>query len=243
MSDKSAKWSEAPRVRVFTFGPDWGLPTVGPFALKLLAWLKLTGIPFEQVIEANPRKGPKGKNPWIELDGERIGDSEVIIDLLKVRYGVDLDEGLTPEQMALGHTWRRTFEEHFHQVLEWELFLHPAGAAWMRGSIRSQMPSILAGPLFLLMRQQFGKQLYARGIARHAPEVIAQKGRADLDALAAFLGDRLFLLADRPTSADTAVFGLVAPTVYWPMETPVAVYARSLPNIRAYCDRMRERLA
>jgi glutathione S-transferase len=240
MSDESTK---ATKVRVFTFAPDWGLPTVGPFALKLLTWLQLAGVPFEQVIEANPRKGPKGKNPWIELDGQSIGDSEVIIDLLKVRYGVDIDEGLTPEQMSLGHSWRRTFEEHFHQVLEWELFLHPAGAAWMRDSIRSQVPSVVAGPLFLLMKHQFRKQLYARGLARHAPEVIAQKGRADLDAFAAFLSDRPFLLTDRPTSADTAVFGLVAPMVYWPMETPVAMYARSLPNVRAYCDRMRDRVA
>jgi glutathione S-transferase len=90
------------------------------------------------------------------------------------------------------------------------------------------------------MRTQFGKQLYARGIARHAPDVIARKGCADLDALAAFLGERPFLLSERPVSADTAVFGLVAPMVYWPMETPVAAYARSLPNLRAYCDRMRE---
>jgi hypothetical protein len=26
-------------LKVFTFAPDWGLPTVGPFALKLLACL------------------------------------------------------------------------------------------------------------------------------------------------------------------------------------------------------------
>jgi glutathione S-transferase len=239
MPDESTKEGGPSKVRVFTFAPDWGLPTVGPFALKLLTWLELAGIPFEQVIEPNPRKGPKGKNPWIELDGQRIGDSEVIIDLLKQRYGTDLDEGLTPEQMALGHAWRRTFEEHFHQVLEWELFFHPAGAAWIRESIVSQMPPVLARPLFSLMRHQLGKQLYARGIARHAPEIIAQKGRADLDALAAFLGNRPFLLTDRPTSTDTAVFGLVAPIVYWPMETPVAMYARSQLNIRAYCDRMR----
>ena len=75
-------------LKVFTFAPDWGLPTVGPFALKLLAWLELAGLPYEQVYEANPRKGPKGKNPWIELDGERIGDSELIIDLLRKRHAV-----------------------------------------------------------------------------------------------------------------------------------------------------------
>jgi hypothetical protein len=26
----------------------------------------LAGIPDEQVVEGNPRNGPKGKNPWIE---------------------------------------------------------------------------------------------------------------------------------------------------------------------------------
>src|SRR3954452_8283773 len=174
------------KLRVFTFPPDWGLPTVGPFALKLLAWLELAGVPYEQVLEPNPRKGPKRKNPWIELDGERIGDSELIIEFLRLiieflreRYRVDLDEGLTPKQLAVGHAWRRTFEEHFHQVLEWELFFHPAGAAWLRTSLTSQIPAVLARPAFFLMQRQFGKQLYARGIARHDPKVIAAKGRAD----------------------------------------------------------------
>jgi hypothetical protein len=37
-------------LRVFTFTPDWGLPSAGPFAIKLLAWLELAGIPHEQVI-------------------------------------------------------------------------------------------------------------------------------------------------------------------------------------------------
>jgi len=116
-----------PILRVFTFSPAWGLPSAGPFAIKLLAWLELTGIPYEQIIEDNPRKGPKGKNPWIELDSERIGDSELIIELLSRRFGIDLDAGLSNEQKAVGLAWRRTFEEHFHQVLEWELFQHPSG--------------------------------------------------------------------------------------------------------------------
>ncbi len=78
--------SSLSKIRVFTFAPDWGLPTVGPFALKLLAWLELAGVPYVQVVEPNPRKGPKGKNPWIELDGEPIGDSEVIIALGWLRF-------------------------------------------------------------------------------------------------------------------------------------------------------------
>jgi glutathione S-transferase len=228
-------------LRIFTFGPDWGLPSVGPFALKLLAWLELAGIPYEQVHEENPRKGPNGKNPWIELDGTRIGDSQIIIETLSRRYGVDLDEGLNAEQRALGHAWRLTFEEHFHQVLEWELLIHPAGAAYMRERMAAQMPPVVGPLVFSMMQSHFRKQLYARGIARHPSEVIEAKGRADVDALAAFIGGRPFLLADHPSSADTAVFGLLAPVVRWPMATPVAEYARSLPAITAYCERMRER--
>lgn len=228
-------------LRVFTFSPAWGLPSGGPFAIKLLAWLELAGIPYEQIIEDNPRKGPKGKNPWIELDGERIGDSELIIELLSKRFGIDLDAGLSNEQKAVGLAWRRTFEEHFHQVLEWELFTHPAGAAYLRESLGSKLPPLVGPALFAVLRSHFRKQLYARGIARHTPQVIAAKGRADVDALASFLGNRSFLLTERPSTADTAVFGLLAPLVYWPMPTPVATHVKTVQNILDYCSRMRQR--
>jgi glutathione S-transferase len=228
-------------LRVFTFAPDWGLPSAGPFAVKLLAWLELAGIPYQQVLEDNPRKGPNGKNPWIELDGELIGDSELIIELLSKRYGVDLDAGLSSGQRAIGLAWRRTFEEHFHQVLEWELFEHPAGAAYMRERLRSTMPPIIGPLVFSMLRSHLRKQLYARGLARHAPEIIEAKGRADVDALAAFLGDKPFLLGQQPTTGDTAVFGLMASMVYWPMQTPVASYTKSVGTVVGYCDRMLER--
>jgi glutathione S-transferase len=230
-----------PILRVFTFSPAWGLPSAGPFAIKLLAWLELAGIPYEQIIEDNPRKGPKSKNPWIELDSERIGDSELIIELLSRRFGIDLDAGLSNEQKAVGLAWRRTFEEHFHQVLEWELFQHPAGAAYMKTFMSSKMPAIIGPMIFTMLRSHLRKQLYARGIARHTPEVIEAKGRSDVDALADFLRDQPFLLADRPSTADTALFGLLAPMIYWPMQTPVASHAKSVQVITSYCDRMRQR--
>jgi glutathione S-transferase len=228
-------------LRVFTFTPNWGLPSTGPFAIKLLAWLELTGIPYEQVIEDNPRKGPKGKNPWIVLDGEPIGDTELIIELLSKRYGFDLDAGLSSEQKAIGLAWRRTFEEHFHQVLEWELFEHPAGATYMRKNMLLKMPPVVGPLVFSMLRSHLRRQLYARGLARHTPDIIEAKGRADIDALAAFLCDKPFLLGPQPTTADTAVFGLLAPMVYWPMQTPVASYAKSVRNIASYCDRMHKR--
>lgn len=230
-----------PMLKVSTFTPNFGLPAGGPFDLKLLAWLTLAGVPYEQTFEDDPRKGPKGKSPWIEFEGQRIGDTEIVIDLLGKRYGVDLDQDLTPEQRAIGHAWRRTFEEHFHQVLEWELLIHPAGWTFMESSMRESAPPVLGRIVPHLVRSHFRKQLHARGIGRHPPEIIEAKGRADLDALAAYLQGRTFLVSDQPTSSDAAVFGLIAPMVYWSMATPVALYARSLPSVAAFCERMRAR--
>jgi glutathione S-transferase len=69
-------------------------------------------------------------------------------------------------------------------------------------------------------------------LARLTPDIIDAKGRADIDGLAAFLGDKPFLLGQQPSTADTAVFGLLAPMVYWPMQTPVASYAKSVANYK-----------
>jgi glutathione S-transferase len=218
-------------VRVFTFSADWGLPTTGPFALKLLGWMNLAGIPYEQVFQDDSRKGPLGKSPWIEHRGRRIGDSDIIIRYLAAEYGVSLDDGLDERDRAVGHALKTAFEERFHQILEWELFVHPAGAAYIDGLVRARLPP-LVGPLVgASVKRRFARQLHARGIGRHPPSTIADLGRAEIDMLSAFLGDRPFLFGDRPLLPDLAVFGQVAPLVCWPMETPVARHARSVPNV------------
>jgi glutathione S-transferase len=110
-----------------------------------------------------------------------------------------------------------------------------------RKHLTAKMPPLIGPVVYSMLQSHLKKQLYARGAPRHTPEVIEAKGRGDVDALADFLGDRPFLLADQATVADTAVFGLLAPMVDWPMETPVASYAKSVRTIVSYCDRMRQR--
>lgn len=225
---------------VFTFAGDWGLPSTGPFALKLIKWLEIAGLPYRQEIENNPGKGPKGKNPWIELDGERIGDSEVIIDLLAKRSGFDIDARLDAEARARGHATRRMLEEHFHMVLEWELFVHPAGGAYIAEQIAAAAPALIAGAMTAMFRRHFRRQLVARGLGRHSVEVISAKGIADMEALEALLGDRPFIGGGRPAMADVSAYGLVAPMAKWPMHTPVAEYIKGRPALMRYIERLHD---
>jgi glutathione S-transferase len=229
-------------LRVFAFPAAWGLPTNGPFALALLAWLELAGLRYELVEEANAAKGPKRKSPWIELGGETIGDSGVIIRHLAERTGVRLDDWLDPRQRAVALAFSRSAEEHLHQIVEYELFVLEAGWQEMRRLVRKVLPPVVASVLGKGLRRHFIKQLYARGVARHEPEEVARQGREHLDAIATVLGDKPWLFGDRPTVADTAVFGQVATLVFAPFDTPVATHARSLENLATWCERIRGEL-
>lgn len=223
---------------VYTFSPAWGLSSSSPFALKLIKWLEIAGLPFQQKFADNPSKGPKGKNPWIEVDGKRIGDTEIIISLLIKQSGFDIEAELSLEQKAISHTIRRMLEEHLHQVLEWELFMHPAGYTGMREMLATMAPAFIVAPLLAMMRRHFAKQLHARGIARHSDAVIAEKGKADVDAFEALLGRKPFLFGEHPSMADVTAFGLIAPLARWPMRTPVADYVKTRAKLVDYIERI-----
>jgi glutathione S-transferase len=226
-------------LRVFTFAPDWGLPTTGPFALKLLAWLNHAGIPYRQVIENRPDKGPLGKSPWIEHDGRIMGDSGAIIRHLALHQGMADPAEVVTADMAYRDALVIAFEERFHQVLEWELFVHPQGAAAMRRFVISQLPPVLGSLVFRQMQRHFARQLHARGIARLAPAEIADSGRRMLDGLALCLsGGARWLGGDAPALADFAVWGQVAPPLCWPMPTPVAKHAKTLEPLAEWHSRI-----
>ena len=124
-------------------------------------------------------------------------------------------------------------------VLEWELFVHPAGIeGGARQMARESVPAPLAGLATAYITRHFGKQLHARGIARHAPDIIASKARADLDALEGLIGDGPYLNGSRLSMADVSIYGLLMPMARWPMETPAADSIKSRPKLMAYLDRV-----
>jgi glutathione S-transferase len=230
-------------LELHAFGPAWGVPfaTAAPFPLKLEAWLRLANVPYRFVVANDPRKGPKKKSPWIVDDRGPMGDSELIIAYLSHRHGVDPDAGLTAAQRALALAWHRTFEEHYHQALEHELFLGRGGEARLR-ELMASLPRPVRPLVSRLFLRQLRAQLCARGLGRHDPETIVAMGKADLDAASTFLGDRPFFVDDRPRTLDACAFGFLAPSIYLAGDNPLFRHVASLPNLVAFVERMRERL-
>jgi glutathione S-transferase len=224
-------------LRVFTFGPGWGLPTTGPFGLKLEVCLRMLGVPYERVYESDVSKGPKRKSPWIEEGGVRMGDSELIVEYVQRKHDRTIDRDLAPADRARGHVLRRMIEEHYHEVYEYELMVQDDGFAELRKLYAGRVPAQVLDTVLPAVRESFKKHLFERGIARHTPAEIEAMGRADVDALATWLGDREWFIADTPTKTDASAFGLLAASIRSPLPTPVCTYARSKPNLALFVDR------
>src|SRR6266850_45902 len=113
------------------FDPDVArrVPTLSPFSAKLTAHLRFQGIPFEPVAEQGVGNAPRGKVPFITVDGVKVADSDLVIGFLKTAFP-DPDAGLTDHQRAVGHLVQRTLEDHLYWIALIYEFYDQDGSDW-----------------------------------------------------------------------------------------------------------------
>lgn len=225
-------------ITVYAFMPAWGLPSSGPFALKLIGWMNWQGIKHDLRVENRSSRGPMGKSPWIETGGRRIGDSDRIIRHLSQERGLADPTASGNASAALANAVKTSAEERLHQILEWEMFCHPAGRAGMLDLFRTDLPAPVARVVLHMMHRHFDKQLKARGIGRMSEEEIRGEGARQIDGLAQILAEAPYLSGDTAELADFAVWGQIAPFLAWPMATPVAQDIKARPVIADWAARV-----
>lgn len=64
-------------------------------------------------------RSKKGLLPFVELNGEEIADSALIIKELSQKYNQDLDAALTADQRNLAHAIISMVENHLAWVVMW----------------------------------------------------------------------------------------------------------------------------
>jgi glutathione S-transferase len=213
-------------IKLFQFPRMFGIPNVSPFCCKLETWLRIARVPYEIVDTPDPRKGPKGKLPFIEEAGVRIADSSLIVDHLVRTRGVDPDAGLSAAQRAIALLVQRTLEEHYAFVLVYTHFLRDEGWQHMRAGFTS-MPVIVRPLVGGIVRRRMKKLLWQQGVLRHAHEDIVESALRDWRAVLTLMGDGPFFFGDEPTGVDAIVFGALATSVLTPIESPIRDFLRS----------------
>lgn len=228
-------------IALYQFEPAFGLPNASPFCMKLENYLRMSGLPFKLAPNANIMKAPKGKMPYIEDNGRVIGDSTLIIDYLKKTYGDKLDAKLTAQQRAVALSMQRLMEENLYWAAVYSRWFEPAGWRLTRQAFFGKLPPPLKALVPRLARRGLKRQLHGHGMGRHSSEEIYAIGKADITALADFLGEQPFFMGAEPTSLDATAYAFLANLLWAPVDSPLSRHAASRPNLEAYCQRMKTR--
>lgn len=78
----------------------------------LLKYVRLSFFLLQNVDHKMKFRSKKGLLPFIELNGEEIADSTVIIKELAQKFGKDLDAGLDNNQKNVSHAMISMIENH-----------------------------------------------------------------------------------------------------------------------------------
>jgi glutathione S-transferase len=227
-------------VRLFQFPRMFSIPNLSPFCCKLETWLRIAGIPYAVVDTPNPGKAPKGKLPFIEDGGLRMGDTSLIIEHLRKTRGVDPDAGLDPSQRTIALLVQRTLEEHYAFALLYTHFIREQGWRHTRATFDS-VPAVIRPMVAGMVRGQMRKILRLQGLSRHSDEDITEFALQDWRAVLGVMSHGPFFFGDEPTTVDAIVFAALAATLLTPIESPVRDYLRSQPGCVGYVERMRSR--
>ncbi len=126
---------------LWQFPPCFGLPSPSPFCMKLEGFLRLADLPYRTAALTDLREAPKGKGPFIEEDGRRIGDSALVIDHLEARHGIDLDRGLDPAARAIAHGFGVMLEERTYFALVFNRWMEEPNWPVVRDTYFGDLPA------------------------------------------------------------------------------------------------------
>src|SRR3954471_8201984 len=89
-------------ITLYSYPELFGVADNNGYGLKVFAFLRLAGMPFTHQHIFDASAAPRGQLPFIDDDGEAIGDSDTIIAHLTRKYRLTIDDGLTAAQRDTG---------------------------------------------------------------------------------------------------------------------------------------------
>lgn len=216
------------------------LRSLSPFSYKAEALLALSKHSYQIEYVTDFSSLPHGKVPVLK-DGEHIiPDSALIQAHLEQHYGLNLDADLSDSERAVALAFRLMVENHLYWAGVYGRWLDTAGEDFMLGTMFAAVPAEARTQVFETMREGVRQQLHMHGLGRHHQEDIYAFAIADLDAIAAYLGDKPFLLGDKIHSVDAAVVGVLANLFANDFDTALNRHVQGLAVLKEYVARFEQ---
>jgi len=241
---------EEDMVYLFQFTRSPQIPSISPFCLKLESWLKLHGIKYQNVDHKCKHRSKKGMLPFIELNGEEIADSNMIIETLSKKFEKEMPAELSQDQKNVQHAMVAMVENHLHwTIVYWKSKdvdnILKGYKLNIQTAIGSKAPASLLNFYFKYTFCRKGlKRVRSNGMGVHTAEEIENFGKKDLQTLSEMLGDKEFFFGSEPAMLDLVVFSQVGQLVMVDTEhaCPLRDYLEAdCKNLVGLVNRMKDR--
>ncbi|GFN75389.1 metaxin-1 [Plakobranchus ocellatus] len=212
----------AEKMKLDVWKGDWGLPSVDPHCLAVLAYCKYSGVPVEVNKTGNPWSSPTGNFPVLRHRGETYCKITDIFNYLrKEHWGSDFE--LSTKQSADVVAFSALLEEKLLPAL-----LH---LWWMDDKTfidvtRPWYSRAIPFPLSLFLPGRTQKKAELRVNLTKGGENISEmetetkvykEAKECLNLLSYKLGEKQYMFGRLPSSLDALVFGYLAPLLKAPL--------------------------
>src|ERR1700753_3719995 len=210
---------------LYSYPPLFGVADNNGYGLKVFAFLKLAGVPFQHEHIFDASKAPRGQLPYI-VDGDRtVGDSETILAYVTDKYGVQLDTSLSQPQLTTNLLITRTLDD-LYWVMSYSRWKDERYWPQFHDALKREHPNLTDEGL--KKAKEFNAQrYYYQGIGRFEPDDAMARGLADLAALANLIPSHGYVHGHKPTEIDAAIYGFIANIYFYDIETPLKQFVVS----------------
>jgi len=224
-------------ITLYGFGAGFGLPEISPFVTKTEVQLKMAGLAYRKE-RAMPPASPKGQLPFIGDDSETIADSTFIRAHLERKYGIDFDASLDMRERAQAWAFERMIEHHVYWALVGARWVDPDNFARGPAHFFDGAPEHRREKLREDAQFRVAENYLLSGLGRHAPDEDIDLAMRSLLALSVQLGDRPYLMGDKPCGTDATAFGVLAGILTPFFASQLRERAAQFDNLVSYVDRM-----
>lgn len=226
---------------LYSYPELFGVADNNGYGLKVFAWLRLAGVPFVHAHLFDASQAPRAQLPYLDDDGEHIGDSDTIIAYVRRTYAVTLDDGLTAAQRDTALLVTRLLDD-LYWVMSYSRWKDEAFWQHFRDALMAQHP-VLTAEALQKAKDYNAQRYHFQGIGRYDPPQAYARGLADLGVLARLVPDEGFVFGATPTATDAAIYGFLANIHFYPIATPLKAFVDAQPNLVRHVRDIHRRIA
>jgi len=228
-------------ITLYSYPSLFGVADNNGYGLKVFAFMQLAGLPFvhEHIFDASA--APRGQLPYIDDDGEVVGDSDSIIAHLTRKYGLTMDAALGARERNLSLLVLRLLDD-LYWVMSYSRWKDDRYWPAFRAAFMREYPNLTSEGLEKAREFNF-QRYHFQGIGRYAPDAAYARGLADLAVLGDLVPAGAYVHGAAPTSVDAAIYGFIANIYFYDIPTPLKESVSSRQNLVDHCKAIHASLA